>query len=535
MLAQIRGRPASIKAPDDSSSATLSEKMPNTWSHLFAAAALAILALAVHVMMRSDGNTRALDTAKYYTLRRVPGDRTAAQAIVDDNAQWPSLACQAAVNTTTTSDACVVSRRALRNGILSQMKCFDYNSQVCMYLRNVTSGIIQNRTYGGTTYFLGRSLLGTIPNMGTLTYRQLIRDAIGKAPLLLHNSFKAAQDNEFYVLRTVLYNLVAWTILANLAVHVLDENAWVWRTRLIMRLAVFLGLTTVPAFVLIIGAWGSALTVFVYIFLPAVIVLVYYEAYLDASITRPWYACCSLLVLCAPDTTPPRRIHPFAFAIIYAVLSTLSLTENSVLNAQTVTLAILQAHSVSLLYMQVVWYWAGYTEKKTHDPSKTHVGGHAAELYLTKEMQYALFLAIVLLAVLPVLQALAPYDYDLADVTLRLAPALFLALSVWGTLYLQSMNLDDEYGRDKLAAEPEPSEGPRQALVWRATRITGGKLAVSLLLIIFGVLYEFNILGLYFRTLRAYNDKLPERAWQLDTASRFTIGAGFLPAPTLYL
>lgn len=49
------------------------------------------------------------------------------------------------------------------------------------------------------------------------------------------------------------------------------------------------------------------------------------------------------------------------------------------------------------------------------------------------------------------------------------------------------------------------------------------------------MLYEFNVLGLYFRTLRAYTDKLPERAWQLDTASRFTIGAGFLPAPTLYL
>ena len=231
-----------------------------------------------------------------------------------------------------------------------------------------------------------------------------------------------------------------------------------------------------------------------------------------------------------------RRIHPFTFAIIYAVLSTLSLTENAVLNSQTIYTAILQSHAISLLYMQVVWYWAGYNEKKTHDPAKTSVGGHAAELYLTKEMQYALFLAIVLLTVLPILQAAGPYDYDQSDITLRTAPPLFLALAVWGTLYLQSMNLDDEYGRDKLLSESEPvSEGPRQMLVWRATRITGGTLAVSLLLIIFGVLYEFNVLGLYFRTLRAYTDKLPERAWQLDTASRFTIGAGFLPAPTLYL
>ena len=95
------------------------------------------------------------------------------------------------------------------------------------------------------------------------------------------------------------------------------------------------------------------------------------------------------------------------------------------------------------------------------------------------------------------------------------------------------MPLDDEYGK-----EVDPvvySSMSKTDLVTYATRITGGKLAVSLLLIAFGTLYELNMVGEYFRGLRAYTDKLPERAWQLDTVSRFTIGTGFLPSPALYL
>lgn len=263
--------------------------MMNTWSHFLAAAALAIFALTIHILMRNDNNTKALDTARYYTMKRLPGDRNAARAFVDDEAQWPSLACQAAVNTSNTADACVVARRALRNGILFRMQCFEYNSQVCMYLRTITAGIIQNRTLGATTFFTGRSLLGTVPNMGTLTYRQLIRDAIGKAPLLLHSSFKASQDTDFYVLRTVLYTLVALAILANLVVHILDQYAMTWTSRLYTRILNFLFWTGVPAGCLMIGAMGSATTVFLCIWLPATIVLIYYEAFLDASITRPWW------------------------------------------------------------------------------------------------------------------------------------------------------------------------------------------------------------------------------------------------------
>lgn len=227
-------------------------------------------------------------------------------------------------------------------------------------------------------------------------------------------------------------------------------------------------------------------------------------------------------------------MHPFTFALVYSSLSVLALTENAVLNWTIVLLTILQSHCVSFVYMQVVWYWVGYHEKKEHGEAyPTHYVGAAAELYQTKEMQYALLLALIVLGVIPALQMVAPYDYESADLTVRAAPLVFICLAVWGTLYLQSMQLSDRYGKDK-KQEPQ-TDSVHHLIVYRATRITAGKLAVSLLLLIFVTLYEFNMIGLYFRTLRAYNDKLPERAWQLDVANQFTIGTGFLPAPTLYL
>lgn len=264
--------------------------MMNTSSHFFAATALVITAAVIHGLMRTDNNTKALDIARYYTMKRVTGDVDGAKAIVDDDTKWPTAACQAAFNTSSASDACMLARRALRDGILLKMNCFAYNSQVCTYLRNVTAGIVQNRTVGGLTQFYGRSLVGVVPGQSSLTYRQVIRTAIEKAPLLFHASYKASQADDFYVLRTGLYNLVAFTIFANLVVHILDERQMSWSSRLTMRFLVFMLATLLPTGLFLIGSLASAMTLLVAIWLPSLIVLFYYEAFLDASITRPWYA-----------------------------------------------------------------------------------------------------------------------------------------------------------------------------------------------------------------------------------------------------
>jgi hypothetical protein len=230
------------------------------------------------------------------------------------------------------------------------------------------------------------------------------------------------------------------------------------------------------------------------------------------------------------------RVHPFTFAIIYTSVTILALTENDVLNSSVVGVAVAQAIATSFVYMQIVWYWVGYNEKRDHIRyAETELATHAAELYTTKEMQYALFLALVWITIFPVLQTTGPYDYNTGDLYVRGSPLVFLLIAVGGTLLIQSMQLGTYYGKEVKTIPSELSSDPKQRLTYYATRITGGKLAVSLLLIGFGALFEFNLVGEYFRGLRAYNDKLPERAWQYDTASKFTIGTGFLPAPTLYL
>lgn len=223
------------------------------------------------------------------------------------------------------------------------------------------------------------------------------------------------------------------------------------------------------------------------------------------------------------------RIHPYVASVIYTSISILALVENGVLNTTIITLAVCQAQAVSMLYLQIVWYWAGKDEKHTHHVENSP---HLTKLYKTKEMQIALYLGLICITVLPILQALGPFDYmsDLGDIVLRVAPIGFMILAVAGTLKLQQLKLEDDYKSDKEFY----NFSTKEEIIRYATRITSGKLGVSLLLLVFGALYELNMVGEYIRGLRAYYDKMPERAWQYDVASKYTIGTGFFPTPTLY-
>ena len=262
--------------------------MLNTWSHVIITLSLALMILIINVAIRNDTNTKVLDTARYYTMVRERGDVSGARALLDSDASWLSLACRGALNATSNTDPCVVERRALRDAILTKMNCFTYSSQVCSYLRNLTSGIMQGRSYGGVTRYIGKSLVGNVPGQTSLTYRQLLQGAVDNAPYLFHNAYRAAQSDDFYVLRTVLYGLIVYSVLANLAVHVIDEYRMGWTYRLTTRIVVFTLVTFVPTIAVLAGGMAASLTVLLGIWAPAVVILLYYEAFLDATITRPW-------------------------------------------------------------------------------------------------------------------------------------------------------------------------------------------------------------------------------------------------------
>jgi hypothetical protein len=185
----------------------------------------------------------------------------------------------------------------------------------------------------------------------------------------------------------------------------------------------------------------------------------------------------------------------------------------------------------------VVWYWTGYMEKKRMHSELT-------EVYKTKQIQFALFMGLVLVALFPFLQYVAPYDYTDADVFLRLAPLIFTAISVVGTIFLQGLIIDDEYGLDAKEAWNENSVGPLRRgenrgtkpmrdQIYRATKITGGKLGVSALVLIFVTLVQFEFVAEYFRTLRAYQDTMPEKSIQYDLSRTFLWGTGLL-TPSVY-
>jgi hypothetical protein len=265
--------------------------MMNTWTHATATLFLALMALIIHSMIRNQSSVSSLDTTRLYTMVRVRGDVDAAKALLNSEDTWLSVACRASVSKALpTSDACVDARRRLRNGILQAMQCFTYSSQVCSYLRNITAGIIQNRTIGGTVTAVGRDLTGAAPNTGGLTYRQVLYNAVEQAPLVFHNSHRAEQPS-FYVTRTVLYTLVVFAILGNILVHIFDQWSMMWGKRLLMRTLLFAGTVIVPSLIFMIaGGSGSLFVVVLGIWVPALVILIYYEAFLDATITRPWYA-----------------------------------------------------------------------------------------------------------------------------------------------------------------------------------------------------------------------------------------------------
>jgi hypothetical protein len=58
--------------------------------------------------------------------------------------------------------------------------------------------------------------------------------------------------------------------------------------RLLVRLLVFLALTLIPTIVFLASAGGSTIVLLVGIWVPAVVILLYFEAFLDATVARPW-------------------------------------------------------------------------------------------------------------------------------------------------------------------------------------------------------------------------------------------------------
>ena len=169
------------------------------------------------------------------------------------------------------------------------------------------------------------------------------------------------------------------------------------------------------------------------------------------------------------------------------------------------------AAATSQVSMGIVWYQIGSLEKLNSENAKVKA---LHSMYTTKEIQYALYMAIVLLIAMPLATFLAPYSYTNNSYFMMISPVLFAVLSVLSTLLIQEMALDDRYGEvaNKEAKTP--------------TTITAGKLYVSFLLLLFGLAITVFFLTEHMATFRTAIDTFADKSIQSDVGRSYLFGQG---------
>uniref|UniRef100_A0A7S0MKH2 Uncharacterized protein n=1 Tax=Cryptomonas curvata TaxID=233186 RepID=A0A7S0MKH2_9CRYP len=465
------------------------------WAHLIAAMAMMITAIVLYATNQNNDTVRPLDRARFYTLVRDKGDMSSAANLLKSN-DWLPEACQLETNLT---QDCLLRRTTLRDKILDYMKCTVYSSQACTYLRLGLKALAQNTTdrlyaangtYTTRTMAVGKKLYGKAPNGET--YNDILRRMVEKAPLLFHSASRADQSDSYYMLHSVLYTLITVSIGGNLLVHILDTLSLPGMARAWARMSSF-ALTTL--FGIIFVAQNPGIFFFVLaILVPAFVALVYFEYLLDPTLERPW-------------------IHPATFSIIYSCTTLLALTQNGVLDFSTNFVELLIAAATSQVSMGIVWYQIGSLEKLNSENDKIK---ELHSMYETKEIQYALYMAIVLIVGIPLATFLAPYSYTNNSSFLLISPVVFAVVSVLSTLVIQEMALDDMYGEvaNKEAKTP--------------TTITAGKLYVSFLLLLFGLAMTVFFLTEHMATFRTAIDTFPDKSIQSDVGRSYLFGQGVL-------
>lgn len=480
------------------------------YAHLLAALALTTLSISVLIVTQSQDNARPLDTARMYTKRWIKPDITSAlhevrhdSTFLDNDAR-----CMALTNLSTDA-VCLDDRQDKRDAILKYMQCTEYGSQMCSYLRLVLQALAwtstTERVGNASSAFkvFGANLKTTATPAGE-TYRQMLYRAIEQAPMLFHGAFQAEESDGTIVLRSSLYTFVALAILANILVHIVDavdKNMYVRvATRAVMVILVFF-----PAFVFFAMHTGTAM-VFWLIFGAGLLNLLYFEAFLDPTIVRPW-------------------IHPFTFGVIYMSVTALALVENGILEYNVIVAHLLIAAGVSQLFMSHAWFYAGFNEKRRLVVKNPEAAHNLVPVYMTKETSLGLEIALVLMLLLPLHLLLAPYNFTYKSLFMAMSPLLFAGLSLFSILVVEQLSLDDEYGKDYLAKAAEMGWSHNVPF---ATVITGAKLYASLLLLVFGAAVTLVWLSEHIATTRAFMDSMPEASIQLDTAlsRRYLIGQG---------
>jgi len=269
------------------------------YAHGLVALALAVMTITVTIITHENANVRSLDFARFYKMKWVNGDTDKALSYIRDPTRWVKQECLAMTNLTAVGSAdCLAQRTSVRDGILTEMKCVEYNSQMCSYLRRVLQALVYTSTKertipaNPTSPFkqFGLNLKTLTPDGGDQTYAKALENAVANAPRIFHGNYRAEQSNDTLVLRSALYTLITFAILGNLAVHITDSYDYgnrPWNRTWIRSLGLVLILVAAIVFT---GIHRGNAMVLSSIIISASVTLAYFEVFLDGTIVRPWYA-----------------------------------------------------------------------------------------------------------------------------------------------------------------------------------------------------------------------------------------------------
>ena len=480
------------------------------YAHLIATLALTALSITILIVNTTQENVKPLDTVRLYTKKWVKTDTSGALHEVRHDSTFLENDAHCMSLTNLSTDAvCLDDRQDKRDAILKYMKCTEYGSQMCSYIRLVLQALAQTSTTervgNATSPFkvFGANLKTTKTPAGE-SYREMLYRVIEKAPILFHGAFLAEESDNTIILRSSLYSFVALAILGNFLVHFIDSLDKHTYLRVAARAIMFL-LVFFSAFVFFAMHTGTAM-IFWIILATATVNLLYFEMFLDPTIVRPW-------------------IHPFTFGVIYMSVTALALIENGILEYNVIVIHMLLAAAASQLYMSHAWFHVGYSEKQRLRVTNYAAAEQLVQVYATKETQTALFAALVLILLIPVHLFLSPYNFTFRAVFMAAAPAIFVVISMISIHIVEGLSLDDEYGNAMRVKEKE-----KGWLMFTpfANVITGSKLYASLMLLTFGLVVTLIWLDEHIATARAHMDTMPEASIQLDysLSRRYLIGQG---------
>ncbi len=471
--------------------------------HVIVAIALFVMSLSILFVTQTQANIRPLDTVRLYTKRAVESDTSAALHEVRSAADFLSADCMAKTNNSVNT-GCVVTRVTKRADILRHMKCNEYGSQVCSYLRLALQPLMLTVNPSNTPPNVSGADLTKVTSPGGMSYQEMLYDIIVNAPLLFQGAYKAVQSDDVVVIRSVIYNLISTVILANLLIHVSDAHKWEnQHMRATVRAIAFISVFITA--IVFVSMYPGMLLTFLLIMGMGAVNLVHFEMFLDPTIVRPW-------------------IHPFAYAVISMSLAVLALVENGILDYHVYIVSLLAAAAASQLYMANAWYHVGYKEKLRLSDQK--LGYLLFEVYTTKETQLGLVTGILLQAGLPLIIFMTPGSVEVQkSLFLATAPLLFSLLSLFSLVVVENLPLDDEYG--------EVMRGKEERMGWghnspAATVITGAKLLASMILLLFGLTVILVWLDDHISTARAFMDHMPEASikYDMSLSRRYLIGQG---------